>query len=139
MERSMSVRESKFYSDYKKVFGISPIKDIINARTETAKNYLLSGKYSVSEVAEIVGYDNEFHFIRQFRDMTGVTPGNTAKMQKSQSTENDLILRALLFRKKAFKNISVEKICIFFKALFAFESPADNGNTDFSKKRKSRL
>lgn len=75
MARSMSVSESKFYSDYKKVFGISPTKDIINARIETAKNHLLSGKYSVSEVAEIVGYDNEFHFIRQFRDMTGVTPG----------------------------------------------------------------
>ena len=75
MAKAMSVSESKFYSAYKQVFGISPIKDMINARTEAAKNYLLSGKYSVSDVAAIVGYDNEFHFIRQFRAMTGVTPG----------------------------------------------------------------
>lgn len=75
MARRLSVSESKFYVIYKEVFGISPMADIINARIENAKNYLSSGIYSVEQTAELVGYKNTFHFIRQFKQVTGKTPG----------------------------------------------------------------
>lgn len=75
MARRLSVSESKFYVVYKEVFGISPTKDIINARIENAKIYLSSGQYSVEQTAELVGYKNPFHFIRQFKQVTGKTPG----------------------------------------------------------------
>ncbi len=75
LAKRLSVSESKFYAMYKSMFGISPQKDIINARVEKAKLYLASGSYSVEETAFLLGYTNTFHFIRQFKQMTGKTPG----------------------------------------------------------------
>ncbi len=75
LAKRLSVSESKFYVMYKSMFGISPQKDIINARVEKAKIYLSSGAYSVEEAALMLGYSNVFHFIRQFKQLTGKTPG----------------------------------------------------------------
>ena len=41
---------------------------------EKAKNLLLRGE-SVAHTAELMGYANLFHFIRQFKQIAGVTPG----------------------------------------------------------------
>ena len=79
MAKLLSVSESKFYVIYKETFGISPAQDIINARIENAKTYLSSGLYTVEQTAELVGYKNTFHFIRQFKQITGKTPGKFLK------------------------------------------------------------
>ncbi len=81
MARKMSVSESKFYVMYKSAFGISPAKDIINARIQRAKIYLRSGLYSVERTAYLLGYTNAFHFIRQFKQMVGQTPGEFARIK----------------------------------------------------------
>lgn len=80
--RQLSVCPSKFYSMYKNLFGISPQKDIINARIEKAKGYLVSGFFSVEETAYMLGYTNPFHFIRQFKQMQNMTPGEYAKKNR---------------------------------------------------------
>ncbi len=65
---------SRFYVLYKKIFGLSPKQDLINIRLEHAKQLLRQRQYSVSEIAEIVGYTNQYHFIRQFKLQTGLSP-----------------------------------------------------------------
>lgn len=66
---------SRFYSLYKSFFGTTPRQDIINARINHAKFLLLQNRYSVEQVAQLCGYTNQFHFIRQFKGIVGVTPG----------------------------------------------------------------
>ena len=66
---------SRFYSLYHDVFGISPMQDLTNARMEHAKYLLLQKKYTVREVAKLVGYGDEFYFTRKFKQFTGETPG----------------------------------------------------------------
>ena len=75
MARRVGLSESRFYVLYKSLFGIAPMHDIIYARIERAKNLLSARTYSVSEVAKLAGYTNEYHFIRQFKKVAGVTPG----------------------------------------------------------------
>ncbi|MBO5198197.1 MAG: helix-turn-helix transcriptional regulator [Lachnospiraceae bacterium] len=70
---------SRFYYLYKHVFGISPLKDLCSVRIQRAKNLLMRSHCSVEEVAELSGYKNIYHFIRQFKKMTGVTPGRFKK------------------------------------------------------------
>jgi len=71
---------SRFHAVYKALFGISPMQDLIDARTEYAKNrLLLTPEASLSEIAEALGYNDQFHFIRQFRKETGMTPGQFRK------------------------------------------------------------
>lgn len=82
-EHNWSVRElaelsklspSRFHAVYKQAFGISPIKDIIENRIQTAKNLLIATDYSVFEISEKLGYLNTNHFIRQFKDCEKQTP-----------------------------------------------------------------
>ena len=74
---------SRFHAVYKALFGISPMQDLIEARTECAKNcLLLQPDASLSEIAETLGYNDQFHFIRQFRKETGMTPGQFRKENK---------------------------------------------------------
>lgn len=64
---------------YKKFFGISCMKDVINARMESAKYYLTQTDLSIKDIAELNGYDNIEHFTRQFKKSTGLTPSNYRK------------------------------------------------------------
>lgn len=79
MARSVHLSESRFHALYKQIFGISPKNDLIIARIERAKNLLEQNKYNNSEIAAMTGYTNEYHFIRQFRKIEGITPKEYAK------------------------------------------------------------
>ena len=75
MAAEVNLSTSRFYKIYKEIFGISPKKYLQDIRIEHAKLLLLQGIYSIREIAEMVGYKNQYHFIRQFKDYTGSTPG----------------------------------------------------------------
>ena len=74
MTKWLNVSVSRLYPLYRRLFSISPGQDLILMRVEKAKNMLMQG-IPVSQVAELLGYSSTFHFIRQFRQHTGVTPG----------------------------------------------------------------
>ncbi|MBE6638598.1 MAG: helix-turn-helix transcriptional regulator [Ruminococcaceae bacterium] len=79
MAAAVNLSPSRFYSLYKQIFNISPKKDFLNIRIEHAKKLMQQGNYSIREIAEIAGYNNQYHFIRQFREVTGTTPGKFIK------------------------------------------------------------
>lgn len=60
---------------YKAQFGVSIGEDIIRGRLDRAKYLLTNSETPVSAVAEASGYRCEAHFMRQFKRMTGITPG----------------------------------------------------------------
>ena len=68
-----------------KKFGIPPIKYIIQLKINHASDLLLSEQFSVTQVAELCGYDNVYYFSRQFKDHIGVTP--TVFIQRYQSSK----------------------------------------------------
>ncbi len=69
---------SRFCRLYKEIFQIPPKKDLQLIRVEQAKRLLSQHRYTVGEVAELCGYTNPYHFIRTFREQTGITPGGYA-------------------------------------------------------------
>lgn len=76
MAKAVSLSSSRFHAVYKAMFGISPVKDLICAKVEQAKNILLMDRdATLICVAEKLGYKNQYHFIRQFKAVTGITPG----------------------------------------------------------------
>lgn len=70
---------SRFYSLYKMVFGITPKADLQVVRLEHAKVLLWENRRSIKDIAEAVGYANEYYFIRAFKSLTGKTPGKFKK------------------------------------------------------------
>lgn len=60
---------------YKKAFGLTCMTEVINAKLEQAKLLLTSTELSVNDIAAQTGYNEVYHFIRQFKKSTGMTPG----------------------------------------------------------------
>jgi len=73
LAQDVNLSESRLHAVYKAIFGISPRRDLILVRIEKAKMLLQSG-VSVTSTAEQLGYTNVYHFIRQFKQITGTTP-----------------------------------------------------------------
>jgi len=74
--------ESRFFSLYKRIFGISPTLDLINAKITAAKNLLLSTDEKIEAISHALGYDNVTHFIRQFKSRVGKSPSAYRKMSR---------------------------------------------------------
>lgn len=74
LAKMSALSEPHFYAVYKRMFGISPAKDLLNAKIHRAKALLLQG-ISVSSVAQQVGFSSEYQFIRSFSKLVGITPG----------------------------------------------------------------
>lgn len=76
MAKIVSLSPSRFYAVYKALFGNSPMQDVINAKIDLAKTILLTEtKPTLADVAERLGYKSTQHFILQFKEATGMTPG----------------------------------------------------------------
>jgi AraC family transcriptional regulator of arabinose operon len=60
---------------YKKAFGVTCMTDVINTKISQAKILLTSTELPVNQLAHDLGYNDVYHFIRQFKKCTGYTPG----------------------------------------------------------------
>lgn len=65
---------STFRRDFLRQFDISPKPWLIAKRMEKAKELLLNGQNSITEVSLAVGYDNLSHFIHAFRKSYNLSP-----------------------------------------------------------------
>lgn len=74
LSHQICLSPSYFQHLYKKHFGITCMADIINARIEYAKQLLSTTSLSIRHIAEQCGYENDVHFMRQFKSLTGMTP-----------------------------------------------------------------
>lgn len=79
MAEFVNLSRSRFSVVYKDFFGVAPKNDLINARISKASYLLSSETPSLAEISEECGYQSVYHFIRQFRDVTGITPGKYRK------------------------------------------------------------
>lgn len=70
----LGLSPSYFQKLYTEFFGISCIRDVITARLESSKYYLSKTDMPIRAVAEYCGYENELHFMRQFKKFVGMTP-----------------------------------------------------------------
>lgn len=59
---------------YKSFFGVSVNHDIIRGRIDHAAHLLNGTEHSITEVAQICGYENLEHFSRQFKKIKGCSP-----------------------------------------------------------------
>lgn len=74
MAADVSMSRSYFQHLYREIFGVSCMTDVISGKIEKAKEILSETGCTVSQVAAMCGYDNEEHFMRQFKKIVGVTP-----------------------------------------------------------------
>lgn len=71
--------KSYFQHCYRLCFNTTPIADAIKSRIEYSKRLLMSTSFSISEIADIIGYKNDVQFIKQFKNVVKITPGQYRK------------------------------------------------------------
>ncbi len=74
MAMEVSMSRSYFQHIYREIFGVSCMTDVINGKIEKAKEILSETGCTVSQVSAMCGYENEEHFMRQFKKIVGITP-----------------------------------------------------------------
>ncbi len=74
MANLLGLSPSRFSHMYTSIFHVSPKQNLLSERMNQAKFLLESRDYSVGEVASKVGYDNIYHFSKQFKKATGMSP-----------------------------------------------------------------
>lgn len=70
----VALSPSHFQTVYKSQFGVSCYEDVLRAKHSAAKHYLEATNFTVKKIAELCGYENDVHFMRQFRLRSGVSP-----------------------------------------------------------------
>ena len=71
----------RFRITYKNIFGTSFHQDVISARIFLAKYLLITTKMNISAIAARCGYDDDKHFMHQFKQIMGITPNMYRKTQ----------------------------------------------------------
>ena len=66
--------KSYFRSQFKKYRGTSPYKYREEVRNTREKKYLRSNFFSVTEIAEKLGYCDIYHFSKAFKNSVGISP-----------------------------------------------------------------
>jgi AraC family transcriptional regulator of arabinose operon len=74
MAADVNMSRSYFQRIYHELFGVSCMSDVISSKIEKAKEVLTGTTCTVNQVAAMCGYDNEEHFMRQFKKIVGMTP-----------------------------------------------------------------
>ena len=71
---SRNMSTSWFNKCFRSITGISPMKFILDVRMRNAQILLETTDGTISEIAQIVGYDNPMYFSRVFRKEKGLSP-----------------------------------------------------------------
>ena len=84
-EESLHISTNWFIRNFKQHMKISPAQYLLSLRMVNAQSLLENTDYSVGEIAEIVGYDNQLYFSRVFKKEYGISPAQYRKRAENQS------------------------------------------------------
>jgi AraC-like DNA-binding protein len=74
MAERVSLSPSAFSHLFRDVTGKSPYQFVKEIRLNRARELLIEGELSVTQISRTVGYSSASHFINEFRDRFGATP-----------------------------------------------------------------
>ena len=74
LARHLGMSETQLKSGFKSISGTTVLQYCINKRVEAAKLLLTENKHSISEISDIVGYQDHSAFCRAFRQRCGCSP-----------------------------------------------------------------
>lgn len=86
LANQIHISTSHFQHLYKTFFHVSCTQDMIAARIQYAKHWLRTTEMSIHSLAAFCGYDNELHFMRQFKKQTNMTPSQYRALHRRQGT-----------------------------------------------------
>lgn len=74
LARSVGLHPTYFSNEFKRRFGMSPMRHLCARRIECAKELLANPETKMAEIAGRTGFRDAFHFSRTFKRLTGLNP-----------------------------------------------------------------
>ncbi len=76
MARQLYCSPDHFTRIFKQVKGLSPRAFITRCRIESAKSLLRFSSHPIGRIADMLGYNDIYHFSKQFKSQAGVSPSD---------------------------------------------------------------
>lgn len=83
LSRKSGINQQKLKQGFKEVYGTTINKYLQQQRMEAANYLLMEGKLSIGEIARRVGYSNQSHFARRFRQRFDLSPREAMAQYKA--------------------------------------------------------
>lgn len=81
----LAMSKAQLYRKIKAVTGVTPHGLIKNYRLNKARQMIAEGKYCISDIVYMTGFNNRTYFYRSYRELFGETPGEITKRAKVKS------------------------------------------------------
>ncbi len=82
MANQLNLSPSYFQRLYRQTFHVTCNADVIQSKLQYAKNALVATGDTIRKIASQCGYENEEHFMRQFKKEVGMTPTHYRQKMK---------------------------------------------------------
>lgn len=79
MASDLALSKAQLYRKIKALTGFTPHSLIKNYRLKRARQMISEGKYSVSDIIYMTGFNNRTYFYRSYKELFGETPGELSK------------------------------------------------------------
>ena len=86
--QDLGLSVSWFTRSFREYAGTSPAQYLISLRISAAQSLLETTDHNVTEISELVGYDNPLYFSRLFRKQTGMSPSDFRRQLQAWNEEN---------------------------------------------------
>ena len=87
---SLEVDRRRFSDIFQEVTGLSPIKYLTEYRLKEAKRLLKFSNHTISEIADMTGYNDCFYFSKTFKKNVGICP------RRYREENNDVVQKLLI-------------------------------------------
>lgn len=77
--RECNLSTYRFIHNFKEYTGMSPIEYLTKIRIDKARELLLDSSLNISEISNVIGYENPLYFSRVFKNSTGLPPSGFRK------------------------------------------------------------
>jgi AraC-like DNA-binding protein len=84
LARQAGLSETHFHSFFKQTMGVAPMEYVRRQRMQKAQRLLLQTNDNIASVAARVGFDDPFHFSRQFRAAFSLSPTEYRQRRKQR-------------------------------------------------------
>jgi len=89
MARSVNLSTSRFYYLFTADIKMPPARYLRLLRMQAAKELLETTFLSIKEIVAVVGFNDESHFVRNFKKLYGVTPTEHRAQVRTSSNHRD--------------------------------------------------
>jgi AraC-like DNA-binding protein len=88
ISEALGLSESYVSHAFKNMLGYSPMQYVLRRKIGEAQTLLISTDYSITRIAQMVGYDSQSHFNQRFSRYVGISPSRFRKNYQNDMRRN---------------------------------------------------